>query len=207
MDWQTVVTFLVSTGLLTFLGKIAVTGLEKWRHNRITRQTISTLQGFEENNKVYDYIEAIRSNTPAARVCIMKSHNGGGIPSAINTVHLTMTHEAHNANITPIKPQWQNRTADSYYATGIIRPVISKKEVHIAVADMGGEMKTLYESNNHTNGYIKLLAVGQGCLVYLSISGANSQADWSPADKETVNQNVSKLMVLFESLKSKGELY
>src|SRR5690606_7289787 len=72
----------------------------------LDRRKDTSARAITEHAGVYDVLTDLRDATDAARVVIVKTHNGGGLPSAKNALYSSALYEVNSDRAGRIKHRW-----------------------------------------------------------------------------------------------------
>jgi hypothetical protein len=79
---------------------------------------------------VHDELERVRNGTAAARVTLMKSENGGGVPSADRQVRSTAMYDSVQRPLEPTAKNWDGVVADAPYAH-VLASLVRDQQVQV----------------------------------------------------------------------------
>jgi len=107
---QQVLIAIVSSG-----GLVALIGIVREFAKR--RASAKQDVGYANINKVYNLIQEYLSGSNTNRVLIIKSENGGGIPSPGSVLKSSVLFEVCDSRVPPLRNEWQQVRIDQDYST------------------------------------------------------------------------------------------
>lgn len=97
----------VAGGVLTTISVKFIDLVKSWVDNRNVGQKIYSV--FLKVGEIYDQIERLKADLDAARVMVVRTHNGGDIPKVTTPLFASVLYEVYDGDYEPIKEFWNNR--------------------------------------------------------------------------------------------------
>lgn len=157
-------------GILALIGTVL-----KLRHDR--RREAPT-RAVREQTTIYDVLAELRHVTDASRVVLVKTHNGGGLPSAKNALYSSALYEVTGDEAVPVKQRWQGLPVDEPYMRSLSE-VVEQGESQIDTRTLtGGTLADIYGTAAVQTAHKHYLTHDSTALYYLSLQWA--QVDYRP---------------------------
>jgi hypothetical protein len=134
-------------------------------------------RAIREQASVYDTLNTLRHDALASRVVIVKTHNGGGLPSAKTPLFSSALYEVTGDEARPLKRQWARLPIDEEYMRALSR-LLEDGEVEIDTRTMeSGTLRDIYASAAVHSVRKVYLTHDSKALYYLSLhwSGVEHQ--------------------------------
>lgn len=186
-------------GILTFL-----TVLIKLYYDYKTKKADTFPNLFKAIELIYNELEVGVRHTSCARVLLLKTENGGGVPKIGSTIRSSVVFERTRDNISPTKRQWQGQIADSVYIKNMVRMVISENNYADTSVDEweGSVVYDAYKSSGILGSRLYEIARTKKTYYYLSFNFQQKPDTISSKDRATMNGVASNIRRVF----AKGKL-
>ena len=168
----------------------------KYRTNKLQSKVEDTFKlSIADISLVYHIMRTLMTHVPSInRTMIIKSHNGGGIPSPKTPVYLTALHEVALMDTTPMLEDVQCRPVDAFHANHILTPLASTGTFHINKQTNEGFLKDIYEAYNHEWSKGIVLAIDETAMTYLVVAfRGGATEDLTPIEREKMNAAVTRI--------------
>lgn len=160
-------TALIAVGTLSSMVFGFVRMAKAWTRSRVDRRWD---QSYRDIGLVYETIQELMSATPANRVLVLKSENGGGIPTPDGAVTNTVTHEVCDSQVDVVRKLWSGIELDQSYSEAITR--VSAKGSAVIELSTLPQSSTLAELLRHCEceqaRFVRICATGSA-LLYLCV--------------------------------------
>ena len=169
--WQLVMTIIPIIGTIFALVR-ALQGVLRRRASHKWDRSYTDIQS------IYQTIQELLSNTPANRVLVVKSENGGGIPTPDGDVTNTVIHEVCGSDTDPIQKDWVGIKLDRIYS-GVITKVSTLGVADVAFRDLeAGEFRDLFTKGEcHQARLMRICATGSALLYICICLGKDATLD------------------------------
>ena len=129
---------------------------------------------FERVHKVYGTLNRLLSATGAARVLLLRAHNGGSIPRAGVPLYSSVLYEVWDGDVLePIKSTWQKQRLSETYVSMLLE-VATKGEATVITKDLPPcVLKDTYEATGVARAEVHKVRAEAGAFYYLSITFAH----------------------------------
>ena len=145
---------------------------------------------------LYDTLQKLVTETGIDRGLILRTSNGGGIPTFKTPIYFSITHEVHSEKVKGIKGKYQSIQADRDYVALIIK-LMEDKVVDLEIDKMPDSLlKNAYEAEGIKFARIIYLSEDDKGVYYMSLSSLNAIIE-NPSEKVTYLLAVSRLIQLF----------
>lgn len=198
----------LSWGLLTPLIVAAVAGLGGLVKvgfdalgKRIDRRLNSDIRaGYRAIERTFGIMDLLLNETPANRVLLLKSENGGGIPGPGNVAYSTVVRERRDDRISSVQARWQRVPVDKDYAR-MICDIIDTGRVERHTSEMveGSELRDVYEADGVKFSTVSHLCTTKdpggegGAVYYVSINFVREGDKLDPNHRSLLNQGIRDL--------------
>lgn len=154
----------------------------------------------QDISKMYHIMRTLMTHVNGInRVIIIKSHNGGGVPSPKSPVFLTALHEVPLLDTHPMLEDVQNRPVDAFHSNHILTPLASTGSFHINKSTSDGFLKDIYEAYNHEWSTGATLCMDKFSMVYLVISFRTGETEErTPFEKEKIQAAINRITNLMK---------
>jgi hypothetical protein len=134
-------------------------------------------RGYRDISSIYQNIQGLLSDTDANRVMMLKSENGGGIPSPGCIVKSSVLYEVCDSPAKPVAQAWQLVPLDQDYAS-ILSGVVTKGRAVIRLDDLHPQSVTheLMRASDATHSYVFRVAATPHALLYLAVQYSSLDA-------------------------------
>lgn len=187
--------FLDSEFFLTVISPViaGAVGLFYWR----IKQRAAVPKYFRQSDKIHDILNEVISETMASRILILKSHNGGGIPSPGRIIKSSCLYEVVGSGVPPVKADWQNQILDRQYLQILSRILESKQ--WIKTDEMKeGMLRDVYLSSGVCCSVIGRIGHSTRALYYISLNfNKEIPEDQIPLMRNSIRIAVAKLRAFF----------
>ena len=170
--WVPIVVALISSGALAGAAAGAMKWLQVRRHVKGVKRQGSTFRALVRLNET---LEELGVQTGAARCLILRSENGGGIPTPGKTIYSSVIYESDRSTSDRIRDKWQRVPVDAQYA-GMLSSVYDKGAVELETSKMkDGDLKDVYVSTGVTRSMVFRIGCSDTAMIYLSICFADGE--------------------------------
>jgi hypothetical protein len=186
---------LASTGTA---GALLVAGLHAWNVASSRRKTAATVRAMAQVQRVYETLnEALAEVGHAGRAMLLRSENGGGIPSPNRPVYSSILHEVHSPDLEAMRESWQRVKVDAQYAE-LLHKLATAGHHHIVTSELeDGALRTMYEAQGIVCALVYAIAADESGFNYLSVVCTADHSD-TPHNKEAARAAASKLRGILE---------
>lgn len=157
--------------------------------------------GYADISRIYEHIQDLLSDTTANRVLVLKSENGGGIPSPGCVVKSSVLYEVVDSPAKPISQSWQLVPLDQDYSS-ILAQVNSDGRAVVEREQLHHESLTheLLQAADATHCYVFRICATAHALLYLSVqySCLDQQEVMSAEDHAAARGVLGKLGRIFQ---------
>lgn len=152
-------------------------------------------------HEVYTTLSVMLKELGAARVLVLRSENGGGLPQPGAQLYSSVVYEAVNPPLQPIRGQWQGQQIDQEYIT-LLENVCHTKYVCLDTTEMVEEslLGNLYRAHGITFAEVALLQISKGHVLYLSINYDRALDKDDPSHRESFRVGYLRLRQIFEQM-------
>lgn len=135
-------------------------------------------RGYKDISSIYQLIQALLSDISANRVLLLKSENGGGIPSPGCVVKSSVLYEVCDSPAKPIAQSWQLVPLDQDYSK-ILSQVVTEGRAVLRLDDLhaGAVTHDLMEAADATHSYVFRVAATPHALLYLAVQYSSLDED------------------------------
>ena len=155
-------------------------------------------RGYTLIHDTYRCIQHARAELGAARILVLRSENGGGVPSALNDAYTRVLRESFEASVGPIEERWQRRRVDASYAW-ILSEILEHGHLEFTAdqLDEGSTLRDVYDSQGIHRAWVGHVGtVPNSAILYVSAAFRSSR-DLSAADRVVLDGMVSELRDIF----------
>lgn len=181
----------IITGLFT-LAAVALTHWLRNRHAAKEEQIEYVAQCLLQAGHVTNELLA---DTGAARVALLKAHNGGEELKAGHNIYSTMLSEEFHPDQPSLRDHWQNHHVDYEY-TALLERLLRERNVRLAVSEMSDcELKNLCLSHDVLQSHVVLLWANKprSRILYLHVDYVDPKDLDAPRLQEAMRVAVSRL--------------
>lgn len=185
-----IVTFFVA--ILNLLRELVKSGFIQ-RNQPITRTVIAYA-------KIYPVLTAMLYETGAARVVLLKTTNGGGIPKPGSTLRSSALAEVVNHDIEQVAQVWQNQLVDRDYVH-MLSKLHLRSRTFMVTQDLDEDslLRNLYKANGIAFSKILLVSVQPEMMIYVSVNFKEGTPEVLTAEqREAARAGTNKLKQIFE---------
>ena len=175
--------------LLGLLGSVL-----KLRHER---RKAAPERAIRDHGDVYDILAPLCYKLRARRVVVVKTHNGGGIPSAKTPLYSTALYEVAGEGTRPLKYDWQGQPVDGDYVR-VLNELLESGSASIAVDALapGATLRALYEVAAIESVEKHYLCHDTLGLYYLSLQWDERGYEPSPADVVAIRAAIPRIKAI-----------
>lgn len=159
-----IIALLAPTGTLALVVKMARKYVRRRQRRRIEN-------AYTDTNRVYQEMqELISSLSHANRVLVIRSENGGGVPTPGSIVKNSVAYEICGATSTPCRASWQNVPLDSQYSS-VMADICAEgvRDVRLSTLDQNCQLAELFSAFNTTRARMVRLCATDRVVLYLSV--------------------------------------
>ena len=154
--------------------------------------------GLAEQQTIYSLLQAILTETPADRVMIIKTENGGGIPSHKNPVYMSVMYEVYQNPMRAILEEMQRVRAGSAYIDLILQLADQSKVTYETQNMPAGLLRDINETDGIQSGQKHYINNNEKAFYYLSISSRQEQALMeTPQARRVIALALNKIQNIF----------
>lgn len=152
-------------------------------------------------NEIYLIIQNLLIALDAQRVAVVKSENGGGIPSTSGHLYGSVLYEDVAAGVQRVKRSWQRQPLDRAYFK-MLKTALDHDRRLFYVKDLeAGILKDVYESHRTIATWLCVIARQEKQLIYLSVNFGRDKHDSdlnTPEIREALRMTVAQLDDIFK---------
>lgn len=184
MSLEAVVVAVIGSSALATVVKFA---LDRVRLRERGRKAI------EEHAVVYDHLTYLRHKISATRVVIVKTSNGGGLPSGKTPLFSSALYEVTSDEAAPIKLFWQQLPVDEPYIR-TLRQLMDQGSVRVDAAGLeGGTLAEIYATAKVTRVEKHLLFNDALGVYYLSLQWDQDAPEPNATGRLVIRSSVQKI--------------
>ena len=162
MSDQVIVALIGAVGIVV----VALIGLVERRREKRRAQPARAVR---DHVRIYDTLTELRHETDARRVAVVRTHNGGGIPSARVPLYSSALAEVTDGDAPPLRERWKALPVTETYAR-LLADMLTAAEVRVTPADLGdSRLAAIYEIGGTRSALKALLGTDPEALYYLSV--------------------------------------
>jgi len=185
--------FEVVAAIFTAIGAIfgAYKAFNAYRRSRADARHLDALTAVQD---LAEELNTILWNSEAERVMLLKSENGGGVPSPGKARYSTVMMEVHDDKLNGVRSQWQRVLLDQHY-NDILLKIYREGGCLISIEDMPKEclLRPMYDASDIQRAYVFLVGVSSKEMFYLVMNQTHLR-DMSPETMVTVRQSLGKMI-------------
>lgn len=157
-------------------------------------------QAIVSHSSVYDILAELRWETAAARVAVVKCHNGGAVPTARTPLYSTALYEVSEAAHGPIREKWQGLPIDKAY-TDLLSTVVEdgSVRVHVGEVNPGSTLAAIYGTAGVQTVVKHYITHDASGLYYLSVQWTDSDHSITPPQALAIQAAIPRLKRCLES--------
>jgi hypothetical protein len=187
--WQLIMTLLSVMGTVFGLVKAAQSGIRK----RVSRKWD---QSYKDIQEVYTIIQELLSKSPANRVLVIKSENGGGIPTPDGVVTNSVIHEVWDPDTDAIQKNWTGIKLDRYYSE-VVTKVSTDGVTDVAIKDLErSKFQDLLKACECSNARFIRICATRSALLYMCVC-LGRDATLGPKERIHINTAARQLCDIF----------
>lgn len=158
---------------------------------------------FRAIETIYNELDVGVRHTTCARVLLLKTENGGGVPKIGSHIYSSVVFERTRDDITPTKKQWQRQEVDSVYVKNMVGMLVSENNyVDVPVEDwVGSVVYDVYKSSGIMGSRLYEIARTKKTYYYLSFNFQEKPDNISSKDRATMNGIASNIRRVFAKSK------
>ena len=187
----------VATALILAIGAGCVEGV-RWltkslRKRRDSQLKEDIIQGYAAIHKTYEALGTVLHETPANRILLLKSENGGGIPGPVSTCYSSVLVERHDDRLPSVKETWQKVPVDGDYAKILTEMLECGQTIRTTERmKQDSPLRDIYTSQKVHHSQVYHLATIQttprgGTVYYLSANFMTPEAEMSARHRVVVD--------------------
>lgn len=182
---QIVVALIGAAGLVT----AAAVGAVKTRRANARKQPVKAVR---DHIRVFDVLNELRPETKARRVAVVRTHNGGGIPSGRVPIYSSALAEVTDG-VPPLRDLWQGvPVTESYFR--LLGEMIRDGEVTVNPDDLADSRLGAVYAAGGTRAAVKaLLGSDPECVYYLSVQWGDDGHEIAAAPRLSIDRAVREL--------------
>ena len=188
--WQVIVTAISVVGTGLAMVQATRAGLRRRANTRWDRS-------YKDIGRVYETIQGLMSAGPANRVLVIKSENGGGIPTPDGDVTNTVTHEVCDSDVDPVRKLWNRVKLDRSYSA-VITAVNTDgvRDVTLDELPPSALLRDLFETCGCTQARMVRICATPRALLYLCVC-VDAKTELAPADRLQIRAAAQTLCSIF----------
>jgi len=177
--------------------------LKWWFARKRAANVNDTVRAMAEVREVYEALNDVLMEVGGAgRAMLLRSENGGGIPSANRPVYSSVLHEVHGTSLEPIRERWQRMKVDEQYAR-LLHELATKGYVQLDTASMEpGSLRTSYEAAGVACAMVCAVVADDTGFNYLSVVCTESKPDQIAVNTEAVRGCANRLRTILSNDKT-----
>ena len=153
-------------------------------------------QSYTDIRDIYQAIQNLLAETPASRVMVMKSENGGGIPTPDGVVTNSVTYEVNDPGVDPVQKFWTDVRLDAVYSD-IIMAVSTKGVSDISASELSsGDLYDFFEACECANARLVRICATRSALLYLCVC-LGKDATLEASDRLRIGATARELCGIF----------
>jgi hypothetical protein len=160
--------------------------VRSWRDSRLaTRRVVDTLdarsawdRGFAASQRIRDILVELEQRTDVRRALLIKSENGGGVPSnPASPVYTTILDESHHRDLLSVMP-WRRVPVVEPYYTEMLRTIYAHGSAEFVVSEMQvlDPVRAYHEADGTEVSLVFRVLVSPSAMFYLNLHLANGAA-------------------------------
>jgi hypothetical protein len=140
----------------------------------------------EAVSSIHDELERCRNRTGASRVVLLKSEDGGGVPSADRAVRTTAMYDSVEDPLPAMARGWVAVPADGSYAQ-VLAQLVRSGQVPVLTADLpeGSPLRDKYEAEGVARALFQLVGASRKAVFYL-VGDYTAEAAVGAADRDNL---------------------
>lgn len=195
--WVYLLGVLISSGVLTGAFAAVSRFLASLRRRRGVKELGRTFAAQAELNSALNDVRAVMG---ACRASILKSTNGGGIPSPGKQLYTSVVYESYSNDGDSTRDLWQNMPVDAPYSQ-LLSDLYEKKAVNMRTDLMHpGDLKSLYRSTGVEMATVRKIGCSDRAMYYLSLNYKRAR-ELADGEMITLRAAVAHMARLFEQSK------
>ena len=197
-DWWVYLLYALITsgglaGLFTGVSKVVAS----WKRSKGVEELGKTFSAMAELNSA---LNDLRAQTDACRAVILKSTNGGGIPSPGKGAYSSVVFESYNNAADRIRHLWQDIPVDSQYSQ-LLNDVYQQGTVRIETKQLPpGDLKDLYDASGVQKSVVCRIGCNELAMFYLSVNFKNPK-HLTSGELSIIRAAVAHMAALFKRSK------
>lgn len=142
----------------------------------------------------------------AVRILVIKSENGGGIPSPGSTLYSSICHEDNRDSISDVD-HWHRIVSDSDYLSLLVR-IINEPYVVINTKDIESKkIKNVYQERGIKTSYIQEVFRSHKRFMYVSIGFHHQFTDQEYKNMNLIDETVREMASIFQKIEDIHERF
>lgn len=139
------------------------------------------------------FMDDVILKTDAAKVVLLKCHNGGDVPNISGPLYSTVLYEAKRPGEERVADRWQKQPLDEQYILMLMR-LFKEKKIVISTSELKEcILKDIYVSSGVIFSKVVEVYVSQGKYFYLSVVYKKSPSELRPEEKDEIRNCVNKI--------------
>lgn len=184
--------------IVALIGLAGVLGvpLGRWWWKR--RQDNEVRQAYEDRVAVGAELARLREVTGAIRTFVLKSENGGGIPTPGRVVSTSVLYESCRPGAVPVASSWVNVRND-HFMDHIINDLLKEGVVHVNTAEAPlGDFRTAAEALGTQQIYMRHVSLQPDKVLFMSVTW-DEPHPITPRDLNEIRVSAGRLALLLHS--------
>ena len=151
---------------------MCISALGYWLTKKISQRKpkAKVHQQVQDAHRVYDALQKCVYTTDVCRSVILKTHNGGGLLDARNSMYSSIIYEVTTPGHRLLKEEWQGRALDLEYL-GLLRLLMKSPHdpLKIKTETIGShQLKVLHEAHGIEYCVVQLISQSASSIYYMS---------------------------------------
>jgi hypothetical protein len=156
---------------------------------------------FKDISLIHDILNSLSSTTPAHRIMILKTTNGGGKPTLTGTLYSSIIYESYDRPLKSIKGRWQRQMLDQSYLSILFKMEGNDGRLIIKTTALKpGILKDLYNTHGVEESHIYRIVAREKEYIYLSANFIDAGQDTAE-----VNEAFRGALALLKPIFKKNE--
>lgn len=172
---------------------VAALGVVAELVRRAHRRSQKPREAIRDHAHIYDELQGLRHTLRANRIVVVKTHNGGGLPSAKTQLYTSALYEVADA-ARPVKGYWQGLTVDAPYVQ-VLSAMMEQGSAAVDVAALGPRttLADIYASGDIKTAHEYYLYHDARGLYYLSLQWRDASHEASASQRLAIAASVRKI--------------